>query len=252
MASKYWIKLYHEILDDYKMGMLPDRLYRRVIELFLFAGEFESEGELPKVEAMAWRLRMQPEELLNDLEALQDKEIVMLHDGKWIVTKFADRQAPVSDAERMRRLRERKQKEQYYGDEPVTDSVTIRNVDTDTDTDTDTESLKVGSDLFDACVNIYETKKQNLVSDPTSFSQMIAEFKANGVTPQDYADAIDAMDADPDYSGSKPTSYKNWTINNAQRRLNPRKPKLRATDPKSIAEHDEIVKSKLVEELTNV
>jgi len=37
--SKLWIKLYHEILDDPKMCKLSDRLYRRVMELFLLAGE---------------------------------------------------------------------------------------------------------------------------------------------------------------------------------------------------------------------
>ena len=108
------------------------------------------------------------------------------------------------------------------------------------------------TDLFDACVDIYKAKKNMLVADPQAFSEMIAEFKDNGVTPQDYSDAIDAMDADPDYTGHKPTSYKNWAINNAKRRLNPRKPKPRANDPKSIADHDEMVKNKLVEELTNV
>lgn len=47
MASKYWIKLYHEILDDHKMGRLPDRLWRRVIELILLAGEQDDEGLHP-------------------------------------------------------------------------------------------------------------------------------------------------------------------------------------------------------------
>ena len=39
MPSKYWIKLYHEVLDDPKMARLPDRLYRRCIEVFLLAGK---------------------------------------------------------------------------------------------------------------------------------------------------------------------------------------------------------------------
>jgi len=30
MGSPYWIKLYHEILNDPKMGRLPDRLWRRI------------------------------------------------------------------------------------------------------------------------------------------------------------------------------------------------------------------------------
>jgi hypothetical protein len=213
MASKYWIKLYHEILDDYKMGMLPDRLYRRVIELFLFAGEFESEGELPKVEAMAWRLRMQPEELLRDLEALQEKEIVMLHNGKWIVTKFAERQAPVSDAERMRRLRERKQKEQYYGDEPVTDSVTKRNVDTDTDTDTDTDENRLddAKSDFSEYQKVWEQETGKPIAGFTQFYRMCEAFVAAGVTPNIYRTAIQEQ-SNSNYAVSNPTSVKNWAI----------------------------------------
>jgi hypothetical protein len=226
MASKYWVKLYIEILDDHKMGMLPDKLYRRVIELFLLAGEQDKEGELPTVESMAWRLRLSEEELENDLKALQAKKIVMLYNKKWIVTKFAERQAPVSDAERMRRLRERKQKEQYYGYEPVTNTVTSvvtkRNVDTDTDTDTD-KNNKGETDLFKQCKAIFETKKGKLITDGRAFSLMINNFKKAGVTAEDYGAAIDAMDADDRYNGSKPTSYESWAIGYAEKRKNPTK-----------------------------
>ena len=112
--------------------------------------------------------------------------------------------------------------------------------------------IPLTGDLFEDCKVIYETKKGGLVTDMAGFSSMINDFKKSGVVPQDYIDAIDAMDADPDYTGAKPTSYKKWTINNAQRRLNPRKPRPRASDPSSIADHDEMVKNKLVEELDNV
>ena len=39
MKTRIWIKLYLEILDDPKMDLLPDWLWRRAIELFLLAGE---------------------------------------------------------------------------------------------------------------------------------------------------------------------------------------------------------------------
>lgn len=160
MASNYWIKLYHEILDDPKMGRLPDRLWRRIIECFLMAGEFDQDGALPAVGDMAWRLRMDEGELVSDLKDIAKVgggkcgEVGIIHnDGtRWIVTRFAERQAPVSDAERMRRYRDRQRKEQYYGDAAVTPEDTIsvtssvtpivtnRNADTDTDTDKITDS----------------------------------------------------------------------------------------------------------------
>ena len=126
MASKYWIKIYHEILDDPKMGRMSDMLWRRTIELFLIAGEQDNEGHLPKLGDMAYRLRLSDDELSKDLDELQKMNIIHSDDGAWIVTKFAERQLPVSDAERMRRFRERQRKENYYRDKPVTSLVTNR------------------------------------------------------------------------------------------------------------------------------
>ena len=137
MASKYWIKLYHEIIHDPKMCRLSDRLYRRCIELFLIAGETDDEGFLPNVDDIAWTLRMGKDDLETDMADLASHGILHKDSGRWIVTNFGKRQAPVEAAERMRRMRERKQKRQYY--EEVTDSVTkgvtYRNVDTESDTD---------------------------------------------------------------------------------------------------------------------
>ena len=211
MASKYWIKLYHEILDDHKMGMLSDHLYRRVIELFLLAGEFGDDGELPAAEAMAWRLRTEQDELLNDLEALQTKNIVMLHNNKWIVTKFAERQAPVSDAERMRRLRERKQKEQYYGNAPVTNSVTIRNVDTDTDTESYTDKRENARADFAEYQKVWEQETGKMVAGFTEFSKMCQRFEEKGVTPEIYRTAIQEQQKSQ-YAVKRPTGVEEWAL----------------------------------------
>ena len=107
MRSTYWIKLYHEILHDPKMGRLSDHLWRRTIELFLLAGENGQEGALPSLDDMTWTLRTSPDELTADLEALAADpfNIVMLIDGAWTVTQFAKRQAAMSSTERSRRHR---------------------------------------------------------------------------------------------------------------------------------------------------
>lgn len=134
MASKYWIKLYHEILDDPKMGRLSDRSFRRTIQLFLLAGEFDDDGYLPDLNDIAWRLRCDPEELETEMIELQNLKILSKIDGRWFVTKFQDRQAPVSGAERVARYRERKRKDEYYETETERHSnegVTKRYTDTD-------------------------------------------------------------------------------------------------------------------------
>jgi hypothetical protein len=116
MATKYWIKLYHEILDDPKMGRLSDNLWRRFFECCLLAGEagYDDDdplnGRLPSPSDMSWRLRVDEERLLSELEALAKKGLLeyradSILDGYWFVVQFNQRQRSMSKAEYMRRLR---------------------------------------------------------------------------------------------------------------------------------------------------
>jgi len=147
MASYYWIKLYHEILTDPKMGRLPDNLWRRAIECFLMAGETNNEGHLPELSNMAWTLRMNEQQLEIELIQLADVNIVEVREGHWFVTHFAKRQAAVSGAKKQANYRDRQRKQQYYEndteEQPTSyEAVTNGNTDTDTDTDIDTIAPK--------------------------------------------------------------------------------------------------------------
>lgn len=109
MAGKYWIKLYHEILHDRKMQRLRDRLWRRAIECFLMAGDLDEDGFLPPLGDMAWDLRLEPEILESELMELASVGILEQREGRWFVSKFAERQQTMSKAEYMRRLRKTRQ-----------------------------------------------------------------------------------------------------------------------------------------------
>ena len=126
MPSKYWIKLYHEILDDPKMCRLPDHLYRRAIELFLLAGKNGEDGSLPSLDDMAWILRTPEDQLLADLQELAAIQIVTDTDEGWLVTHFAKRQEATPSTERVKRYREREKKRRYYGNASETQNVTAR------------------------------------------------------------------------------------------------------------------------------
>jgi len=120
VASYYWIKLYHEILDDPKMGRLSDHLWRRAIEMFLFAGKQGGNGEVPCVEDMAWSLRTTPAELQEDLDELERIGIICQGDGaNPFVVHFEQRQKPASSTERSTRRRVRERKKQYDGATPI-------------------------------------------------------------------------------------------------------------------------------------
>lgn len=110
--NNYWMKLWFEILRDPKMGMLPDRLWRRVIELFLLAGQFGNEGSLPDEATIAWHLNKSVATIRNDLKSIAKLGIVtQLNDGTWAVTNFKKRNASVSAAKRVKDFRDR----QRYG-----------------------------------------------------------------------------------------------------------------------------------------
>jgi hypothetical protein len=146
MASKYWIKLYHEMLHDPKVMRLEDHLFRRFIEMLLYAGETDSDGILPCLADMAWTLRADENELTDDLAALSEAGLVEETDGGWLVSNFAKRQEPVPGSQRVQRYRNRQRKAEYYGDADATEPkrngnapVTNRYIDADTDTDVDAE-----------------------------------------------------------------------------------------------------------------
>ena len=147
MATKYWIKLYHEILDDPKMGRLPPNLWRRFIECCLLAGELNYDdddpqnGRLPPTADMSWRLRVDEETLAQELDALARRGLVEhradeVLSGYWFVTAFNKRQRKMSKAEYMRRLRKERVSvtpELAKRYQPVTNG----NADIDTDKDKD-------------------------------------------------------------------------------------------------------------------
>jgi len=106
-ASMPWVKLYTEMLDDPKIGRLPDEKKWRFVQLVLYAGELDKEGYLPdNLEDAAWRLRIDLETLHKDLETL--KKFNLAHqdeNGNWCITAFSKRQGR-SQSEKREQWRE--------------------------------------------------------------------------------------------------------------------------------------------------
>ena len=143
MNNYYWLKLHYELLDDYKVGTLADSLKWRFIQCLLVAGETNESGFLPQLKQFAFRIRpMSPEALQADMAHLASAGLVELRidknsDERWFVTNFGKRQEKISDADRMKAMRDRKRKELLeWGEDFDTDesrdgyeNVTSRNTD---------------------------------------------------------------------------------------------------------------------------
>ena len=112
-----WMKLYHETLNDPKMGTMSDHLYRRTIELFLLAGQEDRNGILPPVPQMAWALRTTVQDMTICLQELTELGIISRdpETGAFLVTHFAERQdSNLSVAERVAKHRENMKREERY------------------------------------------------------------------------------------------------------------------------------------------
>jgi len=157
MASRYWIKLHHALLDDPQMGRLSDSQFRLAINLLLLAGDYEQGGRLPAVEDMRWRLR-DPAHFDEDLAALSACGILAEADGSLQVAHFAERQAAMSAEERSRMRQERVRREDYQAQAERTKSARCvqeaarcaHDCGTDEDIDADEEADEDGDEDADA------------------------------------------------------------------------------------------------------
>lgn len=106
--ARPWIKLYTEMLHDPKVGQLSDSAYRLFVELMLKAGQVDEDGATDTVEALAWELRRQSDDLLNLIWELEEGgRLVFLDPETQVVyiTSWAKRQPPTTSAERVKRHR---------------------------------------------------------------------------------------------------------------------------------------------------
>ena len=117
----HWIKLYVEMLDDPKVGLLPDAVKWRWTSVLLLAGEMNEDGFLPDVNDMAWRLHTNVETLQGEMRMLAGRGLVELRlyeqdDERWFIPAFATRQAAASGTERARMSRQRAQQNNSHNE----------------------------------------------------------------------------------------------------------------------------------------
>jgi hypothetical protein len=150
MTTKFWIKMYLEILDDPKMGRLANHLWKRAVELFLLAGREGNDGALPPVEEMAWTLRLAADKVLEDIHSLEEVGVVREKEpGTWLVTHFKERQISES-YDRVKRFRERYSNAERNGDVAAGSSTSTSLSKTDSDSVSEEEEGVQGGEKHQA------------------------------------------------------------------------------------------------------
>lgn len=189
MASNYWAKVYIEIIDDPKMATMPDRLWRRTIELILIAKKYNADGHIPSTRQLAWMLRMPIEELELDLQQIASVGIIQPEIDGWFVVNFKKRQSASTSTERSRQFRERQQQEQYYGNATEMQ----RNVPQRTETETETETESVAHSNFDTIKNWIE-QTTGIPGDGKSAIDAIKELEKQHPTLSDIQEGVKWLD----------------------------------------------------------
>ena len=226
LKNNYWMKLWFDILRDPKMGMLPDRLWRRVIELFLIAGQHGEDGLLPDVATIAWHLNKPVSAIKTDLAKISDVGIVHEYaTDKWLVTNFKKRNEAVAPVKRMKdfRMRERYEKGDEPDDEIVTETlrecdaaVTSRNQEEQRNRSTDNllkDSLKEDENSWDKFAEVFKELTGLPAKSSKPVKAMLQSFKTQGVTLDEYSKAIQEMQ-EKGYTIATMASPETWVMNN--------------------------------------
>lgn len=102
-----WLRLYTEVLNDPKVQRLPAEVFKTYINLLCLAKDTDQGGDLPKLEDIAFSLRITEEQALLHLEILGEAGLI---DDEHTIHGWAQRQyesdGDPTAAERKRRQRE--------------------------------------------------------------------------------------------------------------------------------------------------
>jgi hypothetical protein len=118
-GRRVWVKLWCDLLDDYRLQSRSPDAFKFFIELLAICGEYDATtaGKLPDMQSIAWRLRRDESEMMELLDELLDVGLIKKHkNGRYTVAKFKKRQSAMTNAERQKNYRVTKRNGNRYGD----------------------------------------------------------------------------------------------------------------------------------------
>jgi hypothetical protein len=129
-----WLRLYTEIIDDWKVAELSDKEFRHFVYLLCMAGEEDKEGKIPcSMGAIAWRFRDTPENVKPSIDKMMKLGILSNNSKGVEFVNWGKRQFKSDNvAKRVRNWRTKKKEEDETLHETLPSNVG-RNVDNRTE-----------------------------------------------------------------------------------------------------------------------
>jgi len=205
MASKYWLKLFHETIYDPKVMMMSPGARLRFYESLCLAGDYDKDGELPPIEHMMFVFRISREQLLDELNELVKSEMVIQDGDKFIIKNWTKRQVAMDSAERTNRFRDTKHKEEYRkvvtnANEICNESETNRYTDIDIDIEVDVdkeekrEEVDVDNNDSTSLISEFESiSKLQAPRDSADWTVSLQAMRNKGITNQIMAQAVSEL-----------------------------------------------------------
>lgn len=160
-----WLRLYNEIIDDPKIGLLKDREFRLFIEILCIASQQSDTGSTRLThEQITWRLRRGIKSSMTTLLRLKLVEEKIENGEKIIWVKNWEKRQFSSDSSYDRVKRYREKKRDCNVSSPLQkQNCNVLDTDTDTETDTETEKNKTSS----SCLSFSLNECDALISEQT-------------------------------------------------------------------------------------
>ena len=200
MASKYWLKLFHETIYDPKVMMMSPGARLRFYECLCLAGDYDKDGELPPIEHMMFVFRISREQLFDELNELVKSEMVIQDGDKFIIKNWTKRQVAMDSTERSSRYRESKQHKEYQSvsrncNETATNCDADVDIDKEVDVDKEEKRVEVDVDSNDSSlISAFESiSKLQAPRDPADWSISLQAMKNKGVTNQIMSQAVSEL-----------------------------------------------------------
>lgn len=132
--SNHWWRSYDEAVDDPKLQMLPDRLFRAWFNLCCLTSA--NGGALPSIDVIAFKLRLtvpKVEKLIEELRSaiLIDEDAKGIRPHNWNGRQFKGDVTDPTNADRQRRYRHRHGVTAKTVTDTVTNGVTLKRPDTE-------------------------------------------------------------------------------------------------------------------------